>query len=241
MKKMLTLLLILNSVYTYAQESNNVCLELKDEKSGLYGLCQAYCDESNKSDKAKEVLLSNYNKLKDENSPNMPCIEPPVECPLFTLEDIDGIGVNITDQLGSAIGVDNQGNYIFDPLFSGYLKVENNYQIGLTFTHSTISAVTDDNFTRFQIASVIEYPNPQNEEETIYTARWWQQDLAWDIQQNRSLTVTKEEAKVCNDLILKAQEKYQRGTYFYEDSEFTEFVPQEIPQCELDNNCPSLE
>ncbi|MCX4026198.1 hypothetical protein H0A36_15330 [Endozoicomonas sp. SM1973] len=78
---------------TPAEET--VCDVLKDATPGLFGLCNAYCEaqdlgpDSNKN--SMEQLLSNYNKKKTENDPDMPCLdnhepEPP-ECPCCHLEE----------------------------------------------------------------------------------------------------------------------------------------------------------
>ncbi|WP_163835588.1 hypothetical protein [Spartinivicinus ruber] len=79
---------------TPAEET--VCDVLIDATPGLFGLCNAYCEAQDlgpDSDKnSMEQLLSNYNKKKTENDPDMPCLdnnepEPEPECPCCHLAE----------------------------------------------------------------------------------------------------------------------------------------------------------
>ncbi|MDE1464323.1 hypothetical protein [Spartinivicinus poritis] len=102
---------------TPAEET--VCDVLIDATPGLFGLCNAYCEaqdlgpDSNKN--SMEQLLSNYNKKKTENDPDMPClavVEPEPECPcchlvknlpdMCTTVTDDGVFISVIFEGGSA-------------------------------------------------------------------------------------------------------------------------------------------
>ncbi len=78
--------------------NEGVCDELLSATPGLYGLCVAFC-EAQDCEPAVRVddpfascqpsaprLLEIYNRKKQPDDPNMPCLLP--DCPCFALEDI---------------------------------------------------------------------------------------------------------------------------------------------------------
>ena len=80
---LLVLLLTLIAVPVYAGNNNGQCDILKsaDYTKGLYGLCNAYW---NASEKGKEKVLENYRNKMNEGDPDMPGLEPEV-APAWTL------------------------------------------------------------------------------------------------------------------------------------------------------------
>jgi len=77
--------------------NEGVCDVLKMDgiTKGLYGLCVAYCEAQDLNDMNKEPpstrILANYNKKKQSGDPDMPCLEPPPNCPCWTPAELEAI------------------------------------------------------------------------------------------------------------------------------------------------------
>ena len=64
----------------------NVCdgLLVEGITPGLYGLCVAYCEaEAHGNGNGIERILVNYNRRRQDNEPEMPCLEPEAACPCW--------------------------------------------------------------------------------------------------------------------------------------------------------------
>lgn len=78
----------------------NICNTLTGATSGLFGLCIAYCEAqdcdydgvlSGQCKKPNHKILENYNRIKQVDDPEMPCIpepEPDQSCPCFNANDL---------------------------------------------------------------------------------------------------------------------------------------------------------
>jgi hypothetical protein len=85
---------------TPAQET--ICDPLIDATPGLYGLCVAFCEaqdcdeESFVSGQCKPpnpVILNNYDRKKQPEDPEMPCLPMATPCPCFTDDDLRALEV----------------------------------------------------------------------------------------------------------------------------------------------------
>lgn len=76
-----------------------ICDGLQGLTPGLYGLCVAYCeaqdadflspgDDPSAMNPPHRNILQNYNKLKTEADPSMPCVQQPDDCPCWTEEQL---------------------------------------------------------------------------------------------------------------------------------------------------------
>ena len=100
---------------TPAEEA--VCDPLRDDgvTKGLYGLCVAFCEaqdvaaittpltpedfETLNIEAPSGRILENYNKKKQDNDPEMPCVLVQEECPCFTKQELQNIDGNDLDGL----------------------------------------------------------------------------------------------------------------------------------------------
>jgi len=79
-----------------------VCDPLVDATPGLYGLCVAYC-EAHDADLLEELdvpnqnILRNYNHLKSDSDPAMPCLQEVGDCPCWTPEYLATISPPMTN------------------------------------------------------------------------------------------------------------------------------------------------
>jgi hypothetical protein len=110
--------------------NEGVCDTLKADgvTKGLYGLCVAYCEAQDLNDMNKEPpstrILANYNKKKTETDPDMPCLEPPPNCPCWTPAELDSIFMD-----GISVGSDPFGTCNFTSNQSSFLDLTPSYQI----------------------------------------------------------------------------------------------------------------
>jgi len=92
--------------------NQGVCADLKAPgvTAGLYGLCVAYCeavDCPNVSEGAKKLaaackpadrgILANYNRLRKQTDPQMPCVK--TECPCWTQAELAAVGTSYNPHL----------------------------------------------------------------------------------------------------------------------------------------------
>jgi len=102
--------------------NEGVCDVLKMDgiTKGLYGLCVAYCEAQDLNDMNKEPpstrILANYNKKKQAGDPDMPCLQPPPNCPCWTTAELESI---FTDGVsGTCTSSSDQTQFIdFTPVF----------------------------------------------------------------------------------------------------------------------------
>jgi hypothetical protein len=97
---LLLLLATAASAETPAQET--ICDPLIDATPGLYGLCVAYCEAqdcdeesfvSGQCSQPNPVILGNYDKKKQPEDPEMPCLPMATPCPCFTDDDLRALEV----------------------------------------------------------------------------------------------------------------------------------------------------
>ena len=81
--------------------NENVCDGLQNATPGLYGLCVAYCEAQDLDTVDKNPpntrILANYDKKKQTDDPDMPCVQTP--CPCFSADEL---GAATADGLHSA-------------------------------------------------------------------------------------------------------------------------------------------
>ena len=125
---------------TPAEET--VCDPLKEDSvtKGLYGLCVAFCEAQDITDKSTPLtpeeldaikievpsvrILENYNKKKQDTDPEMPCVLVQEACPCFTKQELQSIDGFDSDGLF----MENFKYYTFDfwgKYFFGYMEESN--------------------------------------------------------------------------------------------------------------------
>ena len=125
---------------TPAEET--VCDPLRDDgiTKGLYGLCVAFCEAQDVTERTTPLtpealdalkievpsgrILGNYNKRKQESDPEMPCVLVQEACPCFTKQELQSIDGYDSDGLFMETFIYDAFDF-WDRYYFGYMR-ENN-------------------------------------------------------------------------------------------------------------------
>lgn len=219
----------------YVKEDKSSCDEVKRSNKRLYGLCNAYCYGNegptelivNDNGTVKITgktrgsleILENYNKLKKEEDPLMPCINYESACPVFSNDDLNSI-INKVDNnyRGETVNYNDwiNGEGLFAFSFLGEFRPD--WRPGERWSFAFVDL---DDFVGG------------------YTGGFLSIDLL-DPSQNiiQFSQLTLEDARECNQMIKDLQDNFLFGETLYQNGVIIENQVDNQSLCT--SNCPQL-